>query len=238
MVIDDIADREHDCDILLDQNFFPSMKARYESLVPKSCKQLLGPKYALLRPEFREYRKQLRKRNGDVKRLLITFGGSDSENVTEKTIEAISRLNRNEISSDIVVGAANPNREKIKKICSALPNIYYHYRVDNMAKMMENADLFIGSCGSTTWERCCLGLPGLVIAIANNQTDIGRACNDAGIGIYLDKSEDITPKKIQNEIKKILYDKVRLLTMSKKALKCVDGNGAKSVAQILANHTA
>ena len=104
MVIDDLADRVHDCDLLLDQNFYENLESRYDGLVPAWCKKLLGPKYALLRPEFREARRNLRKRDGHVKRIMIFFGGSDPTNETTKVLEAIRMLNRPDIATDVMVG--------------------------------------------------------------------------------------------------------------------------------------
>jgi len=98
MVIDDLADRAHDCDLLLDQNFYENLESRYDGLVSAWCKKLLGPKYALLRPEFREARKNLRKRDGHVKRIMIFFGGSDPANETTKALEAIRMLKRPDIA--------------------------------------------------------------------------------------------------------------------------------------------
>ncbi|HDL08410.1 MAG TPA: UDP-2,4-diacetamido-2,4,6-trideoxy-beta-L-altropyranose hydrolase [Desulfobacteraceae bacterium] len=109
MAIDDLADRPHDCDLLLDQNFYENLESRYDGLVPAWCKKLLGPKYALLRPEFREARKNLRKRDGHVKRIMIFFGGSDPSNETAKALEAVRMLNRPDIAVDVVVGAFNQN---------------------------------------------------------------------------------------------------------------------------------
>jgi UDP-2,4-diacetamido-2,4,6-trideoxy-beta-L-altropyranose hydrolase len=233
MVIDDLADRPHDCDLLLDQNFYQNLENRYDGLVPFGCKKLLGPKYALLRPEFREARKNLRKRDGHVRRIMIFFGGSDPSNETAKALEAIRMLNRPDIAVDVVVGSANPHKDKINELCAAMSNIAYHCQVENMAKLMADADLFIGGGGSTTWERCCLGLPGLIISTAINQNAIAVGCDQAGIGIHINKSKDISPHQIQIEIEKMFFNQTALLNVGKKAANIVDGNGADYVASSL-----
>lgn len=171
MVIDDTADRAHDCDILLDQNLYENMEARYEGLVPDTCIKLLGPQYALLRPEFREARKSLRQRDGTVNRILVFMGGADPTNETAKALEAIKMLNRPEIVTDVVVGSSNSHRTEIKAMCDNMPNTNFYCQVENMAELMVKADLAIGGGGSTTWERCCLGLPVIIITIANNQIE-------------------------------------------------------------------
>ena len=236
MVIDDLADRAHDCDLLLDQNFYENLESRYNGLVPTSCKKLLGPKYALLRPEFREARKNLRKRDGHVRRIMIFFGGSDPTNETTKALEAIRMLNRPDIAVDVVVGSANPNKDKINELCAGMTNVIYHCQVSNMAKLMADADLFIGGGGSVTWERCCLWLPSLIISTARNQNAIAVGCDQAGIGIHINKSKDISPHQIQIEIEKMFLNQTTLLTMGKKSTNMVDGKGATYIAFVLAEY--
>ena len=233
MVIDDLADRAHDCDLLLDQNFYEDLESRYDGLVPSGCKKLLGPKYALLRPEFREARKNLRKCNGHVKRIMIFFGGSDPTNETTKALEAIRMLNRPDIAVDVVVGGTNPNKGKINELCNAMSNVIYHCQVSNMAKLMADADLFLGGGGSTTWERCCLGLPSLIISTARNQNAIAVGCDQVGIGIHINKSKDISPHQIQIEIEKMFLNQTTLLNMEKKSANMVDGKGADYVVSFL-----
>ena len=236
MVIDDLADRPHDCDLLLDQNFYENMESRYDVLAPSRCKKLLGPKYALLRPEFREARKNLRKHDGRIRRIMIFFGGSDPTNETAKALEAVRMLNRSDIAVDVVVGSANPNKDKTNKLCASITNVTYHCQVSNMAKLMADADLFIGGGGSTTWERCCLGLPSLIMAVASNQDAIAVGCDQAGIGIHINKSKDISPHQIQIEIEKMLLNQTILIDMEKKSANMVDGKGATYVAFVLSEH--
>lgn len=111
MVIDDLADRIHDNDLLLDQNLYEDLENRYNGLAPPHCIKLLGPRYALLRPEFRKARASLRKRDGIIRRILVSFGGSDPSNETAKALEAIGLLGKPEIAVDVVVGSSNPHRE-------------------------------------------------------------------------------------------------------------------------------
>jgi len=233
MAIDDIADRPHDCDLLLDQNFYENLESRYDSLVPPICKKLLGPKYALLRSEFRETRKNLRKRDGRVRRIMIFFGGSDPTNETAKALEAIRMLNRPDIAVDVVVGSANPNKDKINQLCAAMTNVVYHCQVENIARLMADADLFIGGGGSTTWERCCLGLPSMVISIAANQDNIIRNVADVGGGIFLGRTQQVTVDDILAVLKKILNDKQVLQSLSQKDIQLVDGFGIERVKKDL-----
>ena len=201
MVLDDLADRPHDCDLLLDQNYYRNMDRRYEGLVSSACKMLLGPQYALLRPEFHQAKKDLRKRDGKVRRILVFFGGSDTTNETKKVLQAIQQLNRPEIAADVVVGATNPHREEIKQICSVMPNTTYHCQVENMAELMAAADLAIGAGGTATWERLYLELPTIAIAVAENQVETLEALGEVGMVWYLGKNNGMPLKSLVNKLK-------------------------------------
>lgn len=172
MVIDDLANRKHDCDILLDQNFFVNKEERYNGLVPEDCKLYLGPKYALLREEFYITKEHLRKRNGDINNILVFFGGSDLTNETEKAIKAIILLDNPDIQVNVVVGTANKNKEKIEKLCKQYQQFSFYCQVDNMAELMNEADLAIGAGGTTIWELLYLEVPNIVIATAENQIEV------------------------------------------------------------------
>lgn len=168
MVIDDIADRQHDCDVLLDQNFYADMQTRYTGKVPEHCKLLLGPRYALLRDEFRKLREQVNPRTGAVKRILVFFGGVDVDNYTGRAIEALSEIDISGLNVDVVIGAQHPRLAEIEASCAA-NGFVCHVQTNRMAELMAQADLAIGAGGSATWERCCLGLPALAFCTADNQ---------------------------------------------------------------------
>lgn len=168
MVIDDIADRQHDCDALLDQNFYADMQTRYTEKVPLHCELLLGPRYALLRDEFRKLCEQVKPRTGAVNRILVFFGGVDADNFTGQAIEALSGIGIPDIYVDVVIGAQHPCCEQIKAAC-VQHRFMCHVQTNKMAELMAAADLAIGAGGSATWERCCLGLPTLVFCTADNQ---------------------------------------------------------------------
>lgn len=233
MVIDDMANRKHDCDLLLDQNLYVDMESRYHDLVPQHCKQLLGPKYALLRPEFLSARKNLRKRDGSIKRILIFMGGSDPTNETAKALEAIILLNSPDIAVDVVVGASNPHKEQIKQLCASLPNSNYYCQVSNMAELMVKADLAIGAGGSTNWERCCLGLPSLVITIAENQEELTQTLHEQAYLISLGTKEKVSAKTIWQNLYDILNEPELVLSFIEKGKQLVDGNGVKRVSSMI-----
>lgn len=206
MVIDDLANRRHDCDILLDQNFYLNKDARYVGLVPEHCKMLLGPEHALLREEFREAKKHLCKRDGNIKNILVFYGGSDLTNETEKAIKALVQLHDEGYSftAYIITGLSNSRREKIEKICSKYHFLHYYCQVSNMAEFMNKADLMLGAGGSTTWERLYMELPALVTAVAENQIQGCEDCSQAGIIEYLGINEDVRVDTILEALHKKL----------------------------------
>lgn len=168
MVIDDIADRQHDCDVLLDQNFYVDMQTRYNEKVPEHCQLLLGPRYALLREEFRTLRGKIRTRTGKVQKILVFFGGVDTNNYTGRALEVLAGLPVKELHIDVVIGAQHPHRVAIEKECKTQGYVC-HVQTTRMAELMAAADLAVGAGGSATWERCCMGLPTLAICTADNQ---------------------------------------------------------------------
>ncbi len=171
-VIDDLANRKHVCDCLLDQNYVSNFKHRYDQLVSKACQLFLGVEYVLFRPEFLSRREQLRVRDGTIKRILIFFGGSDPTNETMKVLEALQIVN--DIHIDVVVGNANSYRDEVKEICQQY-GYYYHCQIDYVSTLMNEADFSFGAGGVTMWERCFLGLPSAVTIVADNQLEATEA---------------------------------------------------------------
>jgi len=229
MVIDDLANRKHDCDLLLDQNFYENFEIRYDELVPYNCRKLLGPKYALLRPEFAETRKNLKQRNCKVNKILISFGGNDPTDETTKSLKAIMSLNRPDIAVDVVVGSSNPHKEKIEQICSAMTNASFYCQINNMAQLMADADLSIGAGGATTWERCCLVLPSIVMTLAENQRELANHLEKEGIVMHLGWHKDVEESDINEAVRKLLYNPEKIKIMSEKSRALVDGEGIKRV---------
>ncbi|OPY58787.1 MAG: UDP-2,4-diacetamido-2,4,6-trideoxy-beta-L-altropyranose hydrolase [Pelotomaculum sp. PtaU1.Bin035] len=224
IVIDDLANRPHDCDVLLDQNLYESMDLRYDGLVPDHCQKLLGPGYGLLRPEFKETRKRLRKRNGQVRRMLIFFGGSDPTNETVKALEAVRELNRPDIAVDVIVGGSNPYRKEVKELCEQMPYVTYYSQVENMAEFVLNADLAIGAGGVTMLERYYLGLPTIVSIIALNQSETVHAAASNGVVWNLGWHEDVNSQMILDKLRELLQNSLLLKEAEEKAvhlMKCL-----------------
>ena len=213
MVIDDLADRAHDCDVLLDQNLYSDMADRYENLVSNNTLQLLGPKYLLLRKEFSD-RSVEKKHSGTIKRILISFGGSDPTNETMKAIKAVLKMNRPDICVDVVIGTSNQQYATIANFCESIPQIKLHYKIDYVADLMIKADLAIGAGGTTTWERCYLGLPAITIETATNQAEILRYIAEIGAIRHLGKSDTVSERKICETLERLVNSPLQVQEMT------------------------
>ena len=235
MIIDDLADRVHDCDQLLDQTLGRTAAA-YAGHVPDDCRLLLGPAYALLRPEFARARPAAlarRQENGPVRRILVSMGATDPHNVLAVALEGIGRSGL-DVEVDVVAGAASPHLAALHALAEDMPfPVTVHESVDDMADLMARADLAIGAAGSTSWERCCLGLPSLIVITADNQGKIAEELNRYGAAWALGWHEDVTSRKIAATTESIVADRKTRVDMSTRAAQLCDGRGtARCVAAL------
>ena len=189
MCIDDLADRPHDCDLLLDQSL-GRCSQDYAMLVPQHAKLLLGPKYALLRPEFAQWRDTslARRETTQLRHILVTMGGVDADNVTGRVLTALQGSDIATLDKiTVVLGPHAPWREQVIRQAADMPILTQVLTgVDNMAELMASCDLAIGAGGSTTWERCALGVPSILIILAENQRNIGRSLHQSGAAFVID----------------------------------------------------
>ncbi len=190
MVIDDLADRAHDADVLLDQNLGRS-GADYDGLLPADCIRLLGPRFALLRPEFAAARPAaLARRAGRAAQpghrlsILLAMGGIDKDNATGQVLAALDPSL--DIKVTVVLGGQAPHLDRVRAQARALAfPVAVVVDVKDMARLMAEADLGIGAGGSTSWERCCLGLPTMLLTLADNQMPGAVALERAGAAVLL-----------------------------------------------------
>lgn len=231
MVIDDLADRPHDCDLLLDQN--QTDETRYDSVVPISCTKLIGPKYAMLRSDFVVARKNLRLYNNQVKRVLIFFGGVDPTNETEKVLRVLARIVGRIFEIDVVVGSRNPYKHQIQNLCNEHYGVSFYCQVDNMAELMAEADLAFGSGGGAAWERCCLGLPTLVTELAENQRQVIKTLIDCGAAQQYCISTIGDDEKLVQLLSELTRQPGTLYRMSNAGLSVCDGYGIERISSVL-----
>lgn len=230
MVIDDLADRQHDCDVLLDQNYYADMQTRYISKVPTHCQLLLGPRYALLNEDFITLREKVKVRTGDVKKILVFFGGVDAGNYSSLAIQALAELNiRQQV--DVVIGSQHPNREQIQQSCIQ-HGFICHVQTARMAELMADADLAIGAGGTATWERCCLGLPTISFCLAENQRKLIADGSAAGL-LYAPISGRTLLEVIRDHLRNLLENPALINLISETAMKFVDGKGSLRVASAM-----
>ncbi|MDL0434108.1 UDP-2,4-diacetamido-2,4,6-trideoxy-beta-L-altropyranose hydrolase, partial [Marinobacter sp. TBZ242] len=234
LAIDDLADRAHKADILLDQNLGRAEKD-YGKLIAARCRCLIGPRYALLRPEFAELREaslNRRREPFEPKRLLISLGGIDKNNATGAVLEALKSCG---LPADclvtVIMGASAPWLDSVRAKAGELP---WHcdvvVNVTDMAERMSQADLAIGAAGSTSWERCCLGVPTLMMELAENQKGIAKALHQAGAAYNVGKPDSV------NRLPDIWEKHVRpktLAQMSHIASRLVDGNGSTRLVKLM-----
>jgi UDP-2,4-diacetamido-2,4,6-trideoxy-beta-L-altropyranose hydrolase len=234
MAIDDLADRQHDCDVLLDQNYYADTQKRYIGKVPAHCQLFLGPRYALLREEFRTLREKVKVRTGDVKKIFVFFGGVDADNYTNLAIQALAELNIT-LEVDVVIGAQHPNREQIKQACIA-NSFICHIQTTRIAELMVDADLAIGGGGTATWERCCLGLPTISFCLAENQRKLIVDAALAGL-LYAPIGTRNLVEVIRDHVNSLLENPALIKLISNTAMKFVDGKGALRIISALGiNH--
>jgi UDP-2,4-diacetamido-2,4,6-trideoxy-beta-L-altropyranose hydrolase len=219
MVIDDLADRQFNCDVLLNQNLGTQIED-YKDKVPDDCELLLGCDYALLRPEFPNLREKAlikRKNTKVIKNILISMGGSD---ITNKTYDILQEVS-DDLNIVVILGGISPHNKMIKNYAKSKKNVKVVVDADNISRLMFDADLAIGAGGSTSWERCCLGLPTLLYVLAENQRKIAGNLEELGAVKIVDN--------LKVNLQNILNNFSFWQTMSEKAQTVCDGIGVKRI---------
>ena len=171
-VIDDLANRKHDCDILLDHNLKEDILKKYINLTSNNCIQLLGLDFALLDSIYNKTQKKIINRKGKIKNILISFAGGDLEGMTLMTLKAFTSLNIKNIFIEVIVKKESPNFKEIQEITKHFKNIKIYNYQKTLIPFIARADYAIGGAGMSCLERCCLGLPSTVISLAKNQEHV------------------------------------------------------------------
>lgn len=223
MIIDDLANRSHECDYILDQSYAGEKVNRYCGLLPLRCKVFLGVSYVLLHESY--YLQQAKIRN-EVHDVLAFFGGSDDTGETLKFISAINLLGCcTKLQFVIVVGYGNPDKDKIRQLCNRISNVRFYCQVDNMAELIARADVAFGAAGSNLWERCFLGLPAVVTVTADNQRFIAEQVNNTGAIKILGWHESVNVsiyKKALLLLEELPLDKMSRAAFSVIGKSCID----------------
>jgi UDP-2,4-diacetamido-2,4,6-trideoxy-beta-L-altropyranose hydrolase len=233
MVIDDLANRQHECDLLLDQNYSIGGESRYAGLVPDTCKLLVGTRYALLRPEYALYRLAAKARKKKIKTVFVYFGGPDPNNLTGLVLRALSNKDLSHLYVIVVIGINNLHKEILEKQAHQRPETMLYSAREHLADLMSEADLAIGACGSTTWERMCVGLPAIVISISDNQRPAAEALKKRKLITYAGHFDEINTDQIEALVKAYISKEKNHLDTSTQNKIEVDGLGALKVVEVL-----
>ena len=222
LVLDDLANRPHACDLLADPGRGADGGAAYADLVPDGCVTLFGPRHALLRQEF-VVRRRAGKTFRDRPRVAIFFGSADGARLTEPALEAVAgAVPAGSVETHVIVTSANERRAALR----ARPGISVHEDVTDMAGLLDSMDIAIGAGGIALWERCCLGLPGLAVALNDNQRPGVRAAADAGAIRSLAPAAAREPEALAAAVRKLFDERDRWPDMSARGRRLVDGRGA------------
>jgi spore coat polysaccharide biosynthesis predicted glycosyltransferase SpsG/RimJ/RimL family protein N-acetyltransferase len=237
MVIDDLANRIHHCDILLDQTFGRTQKD-YHPFTPKGCTLLLGKEFMLLRDEFFNSRvlAQEHRNNQQLKspnNVLISLGGTDPENIAKQIVSWLISMKDNfmELAVCLVANADSSFLDELYSLARPHQWIEILIRPPSMSKLMLNADIAIGSSGATAWERCCLGLPALSIISADNQQLVSKNLTDAGAVISLGCFKELKEQNFREAFSLLFNNKSLYQKMIHQSFDCCDGLGAGKVAK-------
>ncbi len=225
VVIDDLADRAHEADILIDPGFQP-VPGRYAALCPSQCRMLLGPRFALLRPEFAEATASRPETEGMVRRIVASAGATDPHGMLEKVIAAWIGLGETRPTLDLLVGSTSPNLQRLQQLCSALPGATLHVQSDRLVQLMARADLMVVAGGGMNWERCCLALPAIIVCTAGNQTNNVAALTRRRTAIAAGDVAALQPERLRRLLARLIAHPASIRRMAARSRSVVDGRGA------------
>jgi len=235
--IDDYGHVQHYyADIILNQNISAD-ELFYANREP-CTRLLLGTSYALLRREFEKWQGWQREISPIGKKVLVTLGGGDPNNFTQKIIKALKQTSNLEIEAKIVVGPANPNMQALIREIGDRSHLEIAVNVTNMPDLMAWADIAITGGGSTCWEMALMGLPNIIFVLADNQNNIAKGLHHCGAAINLGRYDQVTVSHIATGISKLIESKVQRTNISQTCHKLVDGKGALRLVNAIRNHNS
>jgi len=218
--IDDLADRAHDTDLLLDATL--DEPARYDSLVPRRTRKFLGLKYAPLRDAFTLERERARVRTGKIERVLVFYGGVDWTGETLKAMDALSTF-QDDFVIDVVCGALNPRLVNIQKAVDADPRARLLAGNEDMASITAAADLALGAIGTAMWERLFVGCPAIVTATLDKTRPLGAIMGETGAVEWLGFAGETSPASIRSAMRALIDDVARVREMGARGFALANG---------------
>lgn len=230
-VIDDLANRCHCADMLLDQNFHGNHSYyRYKDLISASSLGLYGPHYALLQEEYGNIRKHSRTTSG-FRRIFVYFGGSDVYGLTLKTLRALTKPFAQSMIVDVVIDTQHRDYQQIRHLAGLRENTYIHSGLKSLSGIMSRADFAIGACGTTTWERVAIGLKSLVWTIADNQVASAEELSRHGYIMLAGKASETS----EGRMAEIIHDYLKSEETLRDGKELTDGLGTRRVVTALLN---
>lgn len=235
MVIDDIAHwPQYHANVLLNQNI-NAQDLTYRC--DPDTQLLLGPQFVLLRPEFLSWRSWRREVPNTAHKVLVSMGGADPNNMTLKVIKAFQVLDIPSLEVRVVAGPANRNIFSLHQaVQTAICNIQLLTEVSDMAELMSWADVAVSAAGSTCWELALMGLPALLIILAENQAGIAHGLEEAGVAVNLGWCSQLSDSALAESLTSLIFDSAKRHNMSQKGRQLVDGYGQCRVLSALSHH--
>lgn len=240
LVIDDLADRPHNCDLMLDQNPYPQLESRYDRLIPPNCCRLLGPAYLMLRSEFTHTQRPSITPQTTASRIMITMGGSDPKNISSWVLRSLSTLQTSHpLQICVILGADFAHGSEVEEIVQSQK--YHQIKVEsavtNMSAWMRESDLAISAGGSTTYELAYLGIPALVITASPTQVEIAKEMDHRGVNRYLGSFETLSTEEFLTALAQMIPDQHLRRRMSQRGQDLIDGQGVQRVLQAMGKIT-
>ena len=232
LVLDDLADRPHDCDILVDAGRMQNARATYAQYLPEHAVLLTGLNYCLLHPRYAKHRMALQRNFESVRRVLLYFGASDPTEQTGRWLGAIRTIPHRQWDLDLVIGRSDPRSNEHRETARTMERVTIHENLPDLAALICDADLGVGAAGGTSFERCCLGLPSISVITADNQRPAanflaGRRAH------FLLGGEQLAPEAISRVLQTLPTRRGLLCRMSRRAASLVDGGGVSRIADAM-----
>lgn len=233
LFLDDVGDAErYYADLLLNQNAYATAETYGDRA--GDCATLLGASYFLLRREFWELRNHSRRIRPRGHNLLVTFGGGDPENATSQALQALAVLPTADMKVRVLVGASNPHRDGLEKLAAKLPHsVEFVIDTQRIAHEMAWADLAISAAGSTSWELAFMGLPSLLVTLAENQQGCAEYLHSHGIAVSLGWHHSVQPAETASALSALASDAEKCREMSSRGRALIDGRGAERVVNAM-----
>lgn len=234
IVIDDLANRKLNCDALIDHNYFKNYEHRYQNLVNSNCKTLLGPKFSLISDDLIKFKKK-ELYFSKLESILIYFGSSDNYNLTLFTLETLLESRYKKLIFKVILRKDHENFIKIQNLSNQFKNIELFSFTNNIGYFFKKCDLAIGAGGTTTWERILIGIPSLIITVAENQKEFVEDLDEDKIIYHLGNFLTLKNDDIINKIDFIVGNKVEVIKNLKRGQNLLDGKGLSRVKRCIIN---